>query len=151
VLRLLSALLALCAGGLIVINAFAFAPRVGAWICFGIAIVVLAVTLGVFAIPGGASMARTLELLLVSVAAWSILAARVFGGALLVRWLSFADGCGIAAIGLLLTLLAAARLGRLASAAGQPHRQSAGSNGREHRAWSGRVAGASGRCRSAGG
>jgi hypothetical protein len=108
---------ALNAGALIVISALSFRPSASAWITLGLASLALLAGLAGFAMPDQGVGPRLFQVLLVLGGTWTILAARVFSGVHLTKWLCFADGVMIwtlGGLGLLAHQLASeARLRRL--------------------------------------
>lgn len=108
---------ALNAGALIVISALTFRSSAAAWITLGLATLALLAGLAGFATPDQGVGPRLIEVLLVLGGAWTIVAARAFSGPHLVRWLCFADGVMIWALGglglLAHQLLSEGRLRRL--------------------------------------
>lgn len=103
-----------------VVAAFAFRPVVTAWITLGLAAAAMLGALGALATPDQGGAARSNEILILIVGTWSIVSCRAFGGSHTLKWLCFADGvavCALGGVGLLLhqTLLAR-RLRRLEEA-----------------------------------
>lgn len=96
--RFASNALALVAGALIVIGVFAFGPTAYAWITFGLATLAVVAVLAAFAMPQRGALPRVIDVLLVLAGSWTILASRVFAGSAN-RWLDFAGGVAIAALG----------------------------------------------------
>lgn len=96
--RFASNALSLVAGLLIVVAVFAFRVPALAWIAFGLATVVVVGVLAAFATPARGGPARAVDVLLVLVGIWAILASRVFGGQTN-RWLDFACGVAVAVLG----------------------------------------------------
>lgn len=93
-------LTALLSGALIVISALAFRPAVAAWITLGLATLAVLAALAAFAMPDQ-GVARGFEVLLVLGGSWAIVAARVFSEPHVVKWLCFASGAMVAALGAL--------------------------------------------------
>jgi hypothetical protein len=108
---------ALNSGALIVISALSFRSSASAWITLGLASLALLAGLAGFAMPDQGGGPRLVEGLLVLGGAWTIIAARVFSGPHLIKWLCFADGVMIWALGglglLAHQLLSEGRLRRL--------------------------------------
>jgi len=98
--RFTGALAALLGGGLTVTFAFAMRPRVEAWLSFAMSVAVLLVVAVVFAARDQGAAPRWLDAALVLVAAWSIVASRAFGSPHVLKWLCFADGVAVGALGL---------------------------------------------------
>jgi hypothetical protein len=96
--RFAAMLAAVIAGGLIVIAAVGFGDRAAAWITFGLAALVVLAALTAFAAARQGAVPRVVEVLLALVGAWTLLAARVFGGSAN-RWLDFAGGVALCALG----------------------------------------------------
>ena len=93
--RFVSSLSALLAGALIVIGVFAFRTQTAAWLTFALSAAVLGLVLMAFAARGRGTTMRVLDVMLMLVAAWAVVASRVFGAAHLVRWLGVAEGSAI--------------------------------------------------------
>jgi hypothetical protein len=97
--RFVSNVLVLLAGAVLVPFALAFSPGTASWVGLGAGCFVVLTTLAAFPARGRGSGQRWLDVLVVMVGAWTIVASRVFDGPAL-RWLMFAGGCAFAALGL---------------------------------------------------
>ncbi len=90
-----SNLLSLLAGTFLVCCALAMRPDVAAWIGLGTGTLVALVTLCAFATGGRGVVQRGLDLVIMALAAWTIVASRTFepGGTL--KWLMFSSGAAL--------------------------------------------------------
>lgn len=87
------------AGGTVVVFSQAIRPGVTSWIAFGVALGVLA-GLAVAQLDGSRGLAqRTLDALCGTLAVWTIVVSAVYTGGT-VKWLSFGEGLGFAALAL---------------------------------------------------
>lgn len=97
--RFAAHLAALVAGALAVIFALTFRPDVSAWVVLGLAAAVVIAALAAFAVADQGPGARCVEVLLALVGAWTVLASRVFSDPSVTKWLCFAGGAAIWALG----------------------------------------------------
>ncbi len=98
--RFVTNLLAMIAGGLLVVAAFAFAPGTASWIGLGVGGTTVLLALAGFAARRRGAAARAVDVMLATLGAWTIVASCVFGAGT-AKWLAFADGAGICALGVL--------------------------------------------------
>lgn len=99
-LRFASNLLALVLGESLTLAAFAFGRSATAAIGLGAGAAVIVAVLAGFATAGRGAGQRTLDLVTVLGAAWTVVAARVFSGGTL-KWLCVADGLLLLGLGLI--------------------------------------------------
>jgi hypothetical protein len=97
--RFAAHLAALVSGALAVVFALTLRPGVSAWIVLGLGAVTTLSALSAFAVADPGGTARIVEVLLALTGAWTIVASRVFSDPHATRWLCFADGVAIWALG----------------------------------------------------
>lgn len=97
--RFSSALCTALAGAALAVFALTARTPVVAWVQLGIGCAVAATILTAFAVHGLGPAARAIDVVIVVVAGWSIVASRAFDGPALAKWLGFADGALIAGLG----------------------------------------------------
>lgn len=95
-----------------VLSAFAFRPAVTAWLTLGLAAAAILGALAAFAAPDQGTAARSIEVLIVIIGIWAIASCRTFGGPHTLKWICFADGVAVCALGGLGLLLHEAVLER---------------------------------------
>jgi hypothetical protein len=93
--RFASNLLSLAAGACLACFALATRPPVAGWIGFAVGVLVLAVTLGAFATRGRGLVQRGLDVVVALLAAWTIVASRVFAAGTELKWLMFSSGAAL--------------------------------------------------------
>jgi hypothetical protein len=98
--RFLSNLIATLGGGLLVIASLTFGPGALEWLALALSATVLCATLIAFAFRGRGATQRKIDVTVATVSSWTILAACAFAGASL-KWLSFAGGAALCALGVL--------------------------------------------------
>lgn len=94
-------MVAITGGSLAVIVSLAMRPIVAGWVTLGLAVVVVLGSLTAFAMPDQGTGARLIEVLLVLAGVWTIVASRAFDSPLTLRWLCFASGALLWALGAL--------------------------------------------------
>jgi hypothetical protein len=95
--RFVSNLLVTAYATILLVACFAFRPAVIGWIGFAMSCATVATVLIAFAFRGRGPLQRSLDLLLVVIGAWTIIAARAYSGGS-VKWLSFSGGAALWAL-----------------------------------------------------
>ena len=95
--RFASNVAVLLAGAALVALDFALPLESAGWVGLGIGCFAAMVTLAAFPVRGRGGAQRGIDACVVLLAAWTIVAARVFGGSAL-EWIVFGSGCGFAAL-----------------------------------------------------
>jgi hypothetical protein len=97
-------------GAGLIVTTFAFSAGTAAWVCVGVGGTSILVALYSFAMRNQGVYQRIADVAICLLGAWAIVAARVltYSG----RWLEFAAGGGLAALGALGLVVREARLGR---------------------------------------
>jgi hypothetical protein len=117
--RFTSNLLLAVLGGALATFSLVFAPGVTRWVALGTGCAAVVIALAGFAIRGRGPGQRSLDVIVVVLGAWTIVASCAFTGHTL-RWLSFSEGAGLALLavsGLISHQVLVARELRLAVAA----------------------------------
>lgn len=98
--RFLSNLLVLLVGALMMGAHLAFAPPAAAWLMFAGACAVAMAVAGALPVRGRGTPQRLLDLCVLTIAAWSVIASRTFDAGT-ASWLGFAEGgtCALCALG----------------------------------------------------
>jgi hypothetical protein len=109
--RFLSNLAVLLAGALLLAASLSFAAATTSWLGLGAACAVLVIVLAALPVRGRGPVQRCFDLIVLAVAAWSVVAARAFA-ADTARWLMFASAWAWLAAGALAQAIAALELAR---------------------------------------
>lgn len=91
-------LLLLLAGATLAALALVLDPAATGWIALGTGCLAVVTALAGFATSGRGAPQRVIDVCMVLLGGWTIVASRTFGGAT-VKWLSFGGGAGLVALG----------------------------------------------------